>query len=304
LNIELRHLRYFLAIVESGNFSRAAEKLHISQPALSAQIKQLETEIGSHLFDRVGRQVRITESGETLVTCARKIMLELKEAQAALQELEGLATGHLIVGVVQTVNGYLIPRVTSLFLNKYPGVSLTVLELSATEIEGGVINGRLNLGISFTPSGIESIDEDTLFSENLVVITAKNHPLKRERTISIRSLANERLVTFPDGFWTRRLTNDLFASIALKPRIALETNTIQSILTAVRHSDMVTILPALALRLEEGKDLAMLNIKESAATRTLGFLWRKGANKKKSALAYAHMVRRETLIATRPSKRK
>ncbi len=304
MNIELRHLRYFLAIIESGNFSRAAKTLHISQPALSAQIKQLEKEMGSNLFNRLGRQVSVTESGEMLLLYARKILLEINEAKAAIHELAGLATGHLSIGVVQTVNGYLIPHVTSLFLSRYPGISLRVMELSATEIEHGVVDGQLALGISFIPSEIESIEEEVLFSENLVVVAAKNNPLKKQRSISIRSLAKERFVTFPEGFWTRRLTEQLFAGVALKPHIVLETNTIQSILTAVRNSEMVTILPALALHLEEGKDLSMLNIKESAATRTLGFLWRRSASKKKSALAYAAIVRSVILSKTHSAKRK
>ncbi len=291
MDIELRHLRYFAAISECGNFSRAAEALHISQPALSAQIKQLETKLATRLFDRVGRQVRITDAGEVLLSYARRMLSEIEEATEAINELEGLATGRLAVGVVQTVNGYLIPRVTNLFLAKHPGIFLKILELSATEVQQGVVSGQLALGISFIPSEIEAVEEQALFSERLVIVASQNHPLGSHRLVSVRSLAKERLVTFPEGFWTRRLTDELFASVAIKPRFALETNTIQGILAAVRNSEMVTILPELALHLKESKDLSMVNIKESAATRTLGCLWRKGPTKKRSALAFAGLLR-------------
>lgn len=290
MNIELRHLRYFVAITEAGNFSRAADKLLISQPALSAQIKLLEKELDAKLFDRVGRRITITEYGELLLTYARKILLEISEAKEAISELQGLVKGKLTIGVVQTVNAYLIPQISSLFLTKYPGIFLTVLELSATEIEAGVADGRLALGISFIPLLSEQIESQSLFSEKLVLAVSQNHKLSGKKSITIESLVKEKLITFPKGFSTRRLIDELFEKASIRPIIAFETNTIGSILTAVGTSNMVTIVPAIALRLKEGKNLCALKIQNAEAKRELGFLWRRGAVKKKSALAFAQLA--------------
>ncbi len=108
---------------------RAAEQLHISQPGLSAQIQQLEKSPDTYLFDRIGRRIVITESGTLLLGYARKIISDLAEAKQAIGELQGLVRGKLTVGVVQTVNACLMPQISSLFLLKYPGISLHISEL-------------------------------------------------------------------------------------------------------------------------------------------------------------------------------
>jgi len=132
--IELRHLRYFLAVAEASHFTRAAETLYISQPTLSQQIKQLEVELGTALFDRIGKRVMLTEAGEILRVHAQRVLVELEQAQAAIQELEGLQRGELTVGIVQTVNAYMIPDLAACFTASYPTISLHIQELSADEI--------------------------------------------------------------------------------------------------------------------------------------------------------------------------
>src|SRR5689334_4811887 len=109
--IELRHLRYFMAVAESAHFTRAAAKLHVTQPTLSHQIRQLEDQLNLALFDRVGRAVRLTPAGELLLPYARRAFRELEEAQTALGELNGMKCGRLRVGIVQTVNACVIPEI-------------------------------------------------------------------------------------------------------------------------------------------------------------------------------------------------
>ena len=113
--IELRHLRYFLAVADAAHFTRAAAKLHVTQPILSHQIRQLEDQLNLQLFDRVGRRVKLTAAGETLLPHARKVLSELDQAQAALGELHGLKQGLLRVGIVQTVNTCVIPEIVARF---------------------------------------------------------------------------------------------------------------------------------------------------------------------------------------------
>src|SRR5271170_3244792 len=114
-SMELRHLRYFLAVADALHFRHAAENLHISQPTLSQQIRQLEKELGTILFDRVGTRVRLTVGGETFRLHAQRVLLELDEAQVALLELDGLKRGKLYVGAVQKLNTYLIPPIIGRF---------------------------------------------------------------------------------------------------------------------------------------------------------------------------------------------
>src|SRR5215471_11283632 len=109
--IELRHLRYFLAVAEAAHFTKAAAKLRVSQPTLSHQIRQLEGQLNLSLFDRIGRRIKLTEAGELLLPHARRVFRELEQAQAALGELHGLKRGQLTVGIMQTVNACLIPEI-------------------------------------------------------------------------------------------------------------------------------------------------------------------------------------------------
>src|SRR5262245_29064900 len=120
--IELRHLRYFLAVAEAAHFTQAAKALHVSQPTLSQQVQRLEEQLGVPLFDRVARGARLTAAGELLLPHARRVMRELADAQAALGELHGLRRGTLRVGMMQTVNGCAIPEIVARFGAEHPGI--------------------------------------------------------------------------------------------------------------------------------------------------------------------------------------
>ena len=165
--MELRHLRYFLAIAEHSHFGAAAEELMVSQPTLSQQMKDLESELGIALFERVGRGVKLSQAGHLYREVARHALGVLEEGESMLHEFEQMLRGSLSIGVVQTVNAYLIPSVVAKFVREYPKVKLLIEELSAAEIEDRLGNAVLDLGISFSPSsGIDLVIEP-LFEKSL-----------------------------------------------------------------------------------------------------------------------------------------
>src|SRR5215216_5142810 len=163
--IELRHLRYFLAVAEAAHFTKAASVLHVTQPTLSHQIRQLEGQLNLPLFDRIGRRVKLTAAGELLLPHARRVLRELEEAQSALAELQGLKRGEIKVGIVQTVNACVIPEIVARFSTTHTGVKVVCAELSVEEIETGLEGGRLDLGISFLPATRPLIEGEKLFTE-------------------------------------------------------------------------------------------------------------------------------------------
>src|SRR5580765_2606491 len=144
--IELRHLRYFLAVAEASHFTKAAAQLHVTQPTLSHQIRQLEGQLNLPLFDRIGRRVQLTAAGELLLPHARRVFRELEEAQSALGELHGLKRGQLKVGIIQTVNACVIPETVSRFSAAHPGVRVTCNEMAVEDVESGLESGKLDLG--------------------------------------------------------------------------------------------------------------------------------------------------------------
>lgn len=286
--MELRQLRYLLTVAEEGHFTRAAEKLYVSQPALSQQIKQLEEGIGSVLIDRSARQVRLTPAGEVLCHYASRVFQELDEARVALEELDDLRRGSLTVGVVQTVNAYLIPRVVARFVAAYPAVRLTIEERPADEIENGVQDGVFQVGIGFVPPGNPEIEARPLFDEDLILIAAHHHALAARREIAVRELDGLPMALLSTAFCTRRLWDNCARQVGIAPQIALEMNTIANILDVVRHTDMVTVLPAFALNGQAG--LAGIRLCEPTPRRTVGLLRRRNGYRCAATHAFEQIV--------------
>ena len=267
--MELRHLRYFLAVADTIHFRRAAESLHVSQPTLSQQIQQLEKELGTTLFDRIGKRVRLTVAGETFRHHAQRVLHELDEAQVALLELDGLKRGKLYVGAVQTLNTYLIPPIIARFATLHPGVFLSVEELTASQIEQELLRGRLNLGISFVSPSTDEIGSEPLFEEELVLIVSSRHRLARRKLIKMKELDAEPLVLLPTAFYPRQLFDEKAREVGVRPRVAVEMNSIEGILAAIRSSGGATVLPALALTKKEA-GLRAISLREPTPRRTVG----------------------------------
>lgn len=245
--MELRHLRYFLAVADAEHFRRGAETLHVSQPTLSQQVQQLERELGTALFDRIGRRVRLTQAGRLFRDHARRMLRELEQAQTELDELAGLKRGRLSVGVVQTVGAFLVPRVVALFAAEHPGVTLRVEERSASDVEAGVVSGEFDLGVSFLPAEEPSLSTHLLFEEDLVLVLPAAHRWAKRSRLRVAALAGEGLIAMPRGFSTRRLMDAAFESAGVAANVAVEMNSVTAILAAVRHGRRGAILPRLAL---------------------------------------------------------
>ncbi len=292
--MELRQHRYLLTVAQEGHFTRAAEKLFVSQPALSQQIRQLEDELGSVLLDRSGRRVRVTAAGEVLCQHARRVFQELDEARVTLQELEGLQRGSLVVGTVQTVNAYLLPRIVAEFAAAYPAIMLRVEEQSAGEIESGLQEGTLQLGIGFVPPANEGIETEPLFEEELVLIVKEEHPLAGRTEVSVRELDGVAMVLLSTAFCTRRLWDTCAGEAGIRPRVLVEMNVIGGILASLSRTMAATVLPALALAGEQAGGLVSIPLRDPTPRRTVGLLWRRNGYQCAASRAFAQTVREVT----------
>src|SRR3989304_9134998 len=167
--MERGHLLYFLAGADHLSFTRAADQLGVTQPTLSHQVGQLEKEINSVLFDRVGRRVHLTPSGEIFREYAQKALKEVNSATAAISELEGLRHGALTVGGFAPFSTSLLPPLLAAFCDLYPGVHVTMRQLPAGQLEEQLDKGNLNLGIAYSPPATDKIVAEKLFDEPLVL---------------------------------------------------------------------------------------------------------------------------------------
>jgi LysR family transcriptional regulator, cyn operon transcriptional activator len=289
--MEFRHLRYFLAVADALHFTKAAEGLPVSQPALSAQVKQLEHEVGVPLFDRAGRSVQLTRAGSIFREHARRALREMELAQMAIAEVEGLHRGTLSVGVVQTVNAYLIPEIVTRFSTLHPQVGLKLDELSGPDIEAGVKDGTLDVGIGFLPVRSDRLESQPLFEEDFVLIASARHRFAKRRRLPLSSLSDESLILLPGIFCTRRLLNASFEQAGIQPKIIVEMNSIEGILATVRTSTLATILPRLSLGLGRHAVLRGITLKDPTPRRGIGLLWKKGGYRSGAVRALADQVK-------------
>jgi LysR family transcriptional regulator, cyn operon transcriptional activator len=271
--MEIRQLRYLVAIAQEANFTRASEKVFVSQSALSQQIQALEQDVGTVLLDRSKRGVRLTAAGEILYHHAQRIFLELEQAETAIQELEGLQRGELRIGVVQTVNDYLMPLLASTFAQRHPQIKLLVNELPTDDIELGLEQGELQVGLSFLPNSSQNINAQPLLEEQLVLIVRDDHPLAHQKDVAVASLDQLPMVMLSNTFCTRRLWEESARLTPAQPRIVMEMNTVSSILAVVESSGLATVLPRLTLTRKPSARLVSVDLIEPTPSRQVGLLW-------------------------------
>jgi LysR family cyn operon transcriptional activator len=294
--IELRHLRHFLAVAEASHFTRAATQLHVTQPTLSHQIRQLEGQLNLALFDRIGRRIRLTAAGELLLPHARRVIRELQEAQAALSELHGLNGGQLKVGIMHTVSACVIPEIVSRFSAAHPAVRVTCIEMAVAEIESDLESGKLDLGISFLPANRGSLEGERLFTEDVVLVLPLGHPLSARRSIKVSELANVPLVLLSAQYCTRQSIEDAFAEAGIRPEVRVEMNSIESILSTIRQAGLPSVLPSLAL-CQRDAGLVAVQLTDPNPRRSVGLLWVRGAQRRAAAQVFASVA--EQVLAAR-----
>jgi len=285
--MELRHLRYFLAVADHLSFTRAADQLHVTQPTLSHQVKDLEEEIGSILFDRVGRRVHLTPSGEALREYAQQALNAVNSATTAISELEGLTRGTLTVGVFESFSGSLLPPLLAEFSGLYPGVHVTVHQLPAGELEEQLDKGNLDLGIAYSPPATDNVVAEKLFDEPLVLVVGAKHPLAHEKRIHMAALDGEPLMLLTTAFPSRRLLESRFASVGARPKVVLEINSVQVTLATVRSMTLATILTERIAKSVPGLRCIEL---VPTITRTAAIFWRRGSYRSGAARAMAGLI--------------
>jgi len=245
--MELRHLRYFVAVAEELHFNRAADRLHIAQPPLSQQIKHLEAELGVELFHRrTKRQVQLTEAGQVLLRAAYPILAQLDQAVYNTQRAGRGETGTLNIGFTSTVVYDVLPAILSQYRQHFPQVNLVLQELTTTQQEEALQNHRIEVGFCHPPIKDASLQLESISQEPLVVALPQTHPLATATTISLGSLADEAFILFP-----RHLGPGLYDHIVtfcqqanFSPKVMQEAIQMQTIIGLVSAQMGVALVPA------------------------------------------------------------
>ena len=240
--MELRQLRYFVALAERLNFTVAAASVHVTQSTLSHQIRQLEEQVGHALFVRTPRNVRLTLEGQALLGVARRVLQDLDTALIGLQAPEE-ARPVVSIGVTPTFSIAIVPACAAALLERYPQVRLRVDESTPEAIERGLLDGSLDAGIAYPPTDASGLLAQPLFDEEMVVCAHPDDPLAARRTLRMAEL-HGRPVVMPSPVYTvRTLLDHLFETVGARPRVVAETAAFATALDMVRRARVLAILP-------------------------------------------------------------
>ncbi|MEF3302171.1 LysR family transcriptional regulator [Paenibacillus sp. GYB003] len=291
--MELKQLEYFMAVCRELHFTRAAEKLGIAQPSLSQQIRLLEHEIGTPLFDRIGKRTVLTEAGKLLLHHSYNVFHELPQARAAIGELQGLKRGTLKIGALLTVVHYLLPSTVIRFNNSYPDVELSVLGMRTGDIIEGLLQNGLDLGIVFLPLEHNDLEAIPLFKQNLALAASCDHSVANEPFVTLDILRQTPRVLLPGSYFLRKLINEQCRALGFAPQRVIEMTTLESIIHMVGHGAGVTILPKGYLDYIGSERVRTIPIRKPELTTQIGLVYRKN-----KYLCAASQVFMEQLLAT------
>lgn len=261
--MELRQLRYFIKVAETLNFSEASKELFITQSTLSQQISQLERELDQQLFLRNSHEVSLTEAGRLLLPYARETVNDADTCVQRLKDLKEMVTGELNIGVTFSFSSIAAETLIS-FLKKYPHVKMNVVYLPMSELMEMLLRHELDLVLAFYPTEHDNrIESHVLFSNKLAVIVNENHPLARQKSLSLAELQRYSLALPTRGLQARNAFERMIGGNIRKYKVKAEMNNVDMLFKVIRESNYVTILSESTVIDERGLVAVPLDVSDN-----------------------------------------
>ncbi len=244
--IELRHLHYFITVAEELHFSRAAQRLHISQPPLSQQIQSLEEELGVKLFERTKRQVQITEAGKAFLERSYLVLAQLEQAIEVTQRIGRGEIGQVAIGFVDSAMYTLLPEILRVFRGQFPAVELQLHELTTTQQIQALHHKQIDIGIVRSAISEPGLSVECLLPESLVLALPETHPLSAQAQVSLSTLADEFFILFPAKMGPVFYEQIIHSceQAGFRPKVAQEAVQMQTIVGLVAAGLGIAIVPA------------------------------------------------------------
>lgn len=265
--MEFHQLRYVCAIADTGSFSRAAERCQIAQPSLSQQVLKLEEDLGTKLFHRLGRSVRLTEAGRAFLPHARSILSQMETARSSVADKCADVHGSVAVGVIPTIAPYLMPRYTTAFAKKYPEAKLRIVEETTPILIESLRDLSIDLAILALPLRHKDLELFPLRTEPLFAVLPKNHPLAATESLALKDLRGESFVMLRDGHCFRDLSIAACSHARVTPRIAFESGQFSSLFGMVAAGIGISLAPEMAIDRNAG--CRYVRLSDAGATRTI-----------------------------------
>jgi DNA-binding transcriptional LysR family regulator len=270
--MELRQLAYFVAVAEEANFTRAAERVHISQSGVSAQIRQLEHELGAALIDRSGRTATLTTAGAAALDHARSALASADALRQAVDDVNGVVRGHLVVGMVTGCTITPLFDALAAFRHEHPGVEISVLEDNSARLVESVRSGDADMALVGTAGApAPDLEALTIVSEGLVAVVPPDHPLAQRARVTVAQLGEHPIVCMPAGTGIRAVLDQAFAAHGLRPDVALQASVPDAIADLAARGLGVGVLSASMAARYEG--LEAIRIEGIRAPAVLALVW-------------------------------
>ena len=272
MNVTLKQLRGFVAIAELGSFAEACEHLHLSQPALSIAIRNMEESVGGALLARSTRSVELTPEGEAFLPVAQRLLSDWHVAFDDLYRLFSLQRGKLTIAAMPSFASTSLPAVLADYRQRFPNINITVQDVVMEQVIRAVQLGRADLGISFEPDTLESLDFQPLFADRFIAVLPARHPLNERKRVTLRQLLGYTLVVLNRGSSTRHWTDQAIAQAGIEPPQMFEASQLTTVGAMVAAGVGVAVIPSICRDQMQRLGAVCRSISGDCIERRLGIL--------------------------------
>ena len=291
--MNLRDLRYLVALADTRHFGKAADKCFVSQPTLSAQIKKLETYLGVQLIERQPRKVTLTETGEKIVPLARRMLQESDEIISLARNEHDPLSGKIKLALIPTIGPYLLPLIMRKLRKQLPQLKVMLYEYQTEPLLEKLRAGEIEMGVLALPVAMDGLEAKELYSERFTVAMPGSHPLAKRASIKLDDLAGESLLLLEDGHCLRDQALDVCSRIDVKENEDYRATSLETLRQMVAAGLGITLLPELATRgpFGTGHGLVVKPFAKPIPSRTIGAVWRKSSARGAAVNALCDVVR-------------
>ncbi len=271
--MEMHQLRYVVAVARTGNFSRAAEQCHVSQPSLSQQIQKLEDELGERLFDRLKREAKLTSHGQAFLRRAIRILEEVDAARRDATDAKELSSGSVTLGVLPTIAPYLLPPVLTNFHARHPGIEIIVQEDTTAQLLKLALACEIDFALTSLPIADARFEIRELFSEELLVALPPDHPLAAKRTLRSADLESERFIVMKEGHCLGDQVLNFCERRAVRPNVTFRSAQLETVQSLVCAGVGLSLIPAMAMGAGRGRNPEYRSLQAPRPERKIVAVW-------------------------------
>lgn len=290
--LTLRQMRYFEALASTRHFGKAAAQVHVSQPALSQQIMEMEQHLGARLVERNRTGVLLTPKGEEVLHRIRLILAEVEKLETCVRESEGLLDGLVRIGIIPTVAPYLVPKMVPSLRHDHPKIEIELKEAVTERLLVDLVEGRLDVVIAALPVEAENVEAELLFTDRFFMAMARNDRDVLASPLTENQVDAERLLLLEEGHCLRDQALAVCGTAGRRSLVNFGATSMATLLQMVSHDMGMTLIPEIAIETETLRNnLRIVPFADPAPSRDIGLVWRKSSGRGQDMAALARAIR-------------